>query len=70
MGIIVQYRGTLRKPEQVEAFEDRIVELAVEMDGMAQIWRSSAEENKPLDPDRALVLLELLALNFHTHFEL
>ena len=47
MGTIVQYRGTLRKPEQVEAFEDRIVELAVEMDGMAQIWRSSAEENKP-----------------------
>jgi hypothetical protein len=47
MGITVQYRGALRKPEQIEAFEDRIVELAVEMDGMAQIWRSSAEENKP-----------------------
>jgi hypothetical protein len=30
----------------------------------------SAEQNKPLDPNRARVLLELLALNFHTHFEL
>lgn len=30
----------------------------------------SAEQNKPLAPDRAQVLLELLALNFHAHLEL
>jgi hypothetical protein len=30
----------------------------------------SAEQNKPLAPERAQVLLELLALNFHSHLEL
>lgn len=30
----------------------------------------TAEQNKPLAPERAQVLLELLALNFHAHLEL
>jgi len=40
------------------------------MNHLVSPFVGSVEQNKPLDPDNARVLLEILALNFHTHFEL
>jgi hypothetical protein len=57
MDVSVRYRGTLQDLSQVETFEDRIVELALEVDGYARIWRSAPKEK----PDRVLrgVILNL-----------
>jgi hypothetical protein len=45
MGITIAYRGRLADLTRIEDFEDRLLDLALEVGGQAQIWRSSADEN-------------------------
>jgi hypothetical protein len=55
MGVIVRFRGTIQDPSLVETFEDRIVELALECEGYARIWRS-ASKAKPERVIRGILL--------------
>jgi len=57
MGITVAYRGRLADLTRIEDFEDRLVDLALEVGGLAQIWRSYADQ----DPKRVVrgVILNL-----------
>ncbi len=57
MGITIAYRGGLSDLTRIEDFEDRIVDLALELGGQVQIWRSWADA----DSDRMVrgVLLNL-----------
>jgi hypothetical protein len=57
MGITIAYRGRLADLERVEDFEDRLLDFALEVGGLAQIWRSHADG----DPGRMVrgVLLNL-----------
>jgi hypothetical protein len=57
MGAPLRFRGTFQDPARVETFEDRIVELALECEGYARIWRSASKTK----PDRVIrgVLLNL-----------
>src|SRR5919201_5689402 len=57
MGITIAYRGGLADLARVEDFEDRLLDLALEVGGLAQIWRSHADD----DPRRMVrgVLLNL-----------
>ena len=43
MGVTIHYRGTIQDAALIETFEDRIVELALEFDGYARIWRTSSK---------------------------
>src|SRR5262249_11835671 len=43
MGITIAYRGRLADLARVEDFEDRVLDLALEFGGQAQIWRSFAD---------------------------
>jgi hypothetical protein len=43
IGITIRYRGRLADLSRVEDFEDRLLDLALDLGGQAQIWRSSAE---------------------------
>jgi hypothetical protein len=57
VGITVAYRGRLADLSRVEDFEDRLVDLALEVGGLAQLWRSYADD----DPGRVVrgVILDL-----------
>jgi len=44
MGITISYRGKLADLDRIEDFEDRVLDFALEMGGLAQIWRSYAED--------------------------
>src|SRR5262245_18098624 len=44
MGITIAYRGRLADLERVEDFEDRVLDFALEFGGLAQIWRSRADD--------------------------
>src|SRR5438128_4399057 len=57
MGITIAYRGRLADLTRIEDFEDRLVDLALEVGGLAQIWRNHAREN----PERMVrgVILDL-----------
>jgi hypothetical protein len=57
MGITVAYQGQLADLARVEDFEDRAIDLALELGAQAQIWRSHAAA----DPQRLVrgVLLNL-----------
>jgi hypothetical protein len=48
MEISIAYRGRLADLSRVEDFEDRLLDLALELGGQAQIWRSHADQ----DPQR------------------
>jgi hypothetical protein len=48
MGITIAYRGRLADLTRIEDFEDRLLDLALELGGQAQIWRSHADH----DPQR------------------
>jgi hypothetical protein len=48
IGFTVAYRGRLADLARVEDFEDRLVDYALEMGGMVQVWRSWADD----DPGR------------------
>jgi hypothetical protein len=45
MGITISYRGRLTNLTRVEDLEDRLLDLALELGGLAQIWRSCADGN-------------------------
>jgi hypothetical protein len=57
MGVTIAYRGRLADLTRIEDFEDRLVDFALEIGGMARIWRSWADGN----PDRMVrgVILDL-----------
>jgi len=57
MGVTISYRGTLADLERVADFEDRVVDLALEVGGHARVWRSFADH----DPQRIVrgVMLDL-----------
>jgi hypothetical protein len=58
MGMSIAYRGTLADISRVEDFEDRLLDLALDVGGMAQIWRSHSDS----DPKRVVrgVILDLV----------
>jgi hypothetical protein len=45
MGITIAYRGRLVDCARIEDFEDRLVDCALEIGALAQIWRSWADDN-------------------------
>jgi hypothetical protein len=45
MGITIHYRGRLADLSRIEVFEDRLVDFALEVGGMARIWRSQADDS-------------------------
>ncbi len=45
MGITIAYRGRLADLTRIEDFEDRLLDFALEVGGLAQIWRSHADSN-------------------------
>ncbi len=55
MGITVHYRGKIADLSRVEDFEDRVIDLALELGGNAQIWRSS-DDDKPDRMVRGVIL--------------
>ena len=57
MGVTIAYRGRLADLTRIEDFEDRLFDFALEMGGMAQIWRTWADDN----PERMVrgVILDL-----------
>lgn len=40
MGVTISYRGSLDSLDRVEDFEDRVLDLALELGGEAQLWRT------------------------------
>jgi hypothetical protein len=48
MGITVHYRGRIADMDRIEDFEDRVLDLVLELGGRAEIWRSTADH----DPQR------------------
>jgi hypothetical protein len=48
IGITIHYRGRIADLERIPDLEDRVLDLALDLGGQAQIWRSSADK----DPDR------------------
>ncbi|MGP0062223.1 MAG: hypothetical protein ACLQGP_01305 [Isosphaeraceae bacterium] len=48
MGITIAYRGRIADLARIEDFEDRLIDCALEIGAMAQIWRSWADDR----PDR------------------
>jgi hypothetical protein len=57
MGVTISYRGSMADIGRVEDFEDRVVDLALEIGGHVRVWRSFCDD----DPQRAVrgVILEL-----------
>lgn len=50
MGITVHYCGSIADLDRVEEFEDRVLDLALEVGGLAHLWRSSGDD----DPTRVV----------------
>ncbi len=50
MGITIHYRGQFADLDRVEDFEDRVLDLVLDLGGKAQVWRSTAED----DPSRVV----------------
>jgi hypothetical protein len=57
MGITISYRGRLADLTRIEDFEDRLLDFALEVGGLARIWRSHGDD----DPQRMVrgVILDL-----------
>ena len=57
MGVTIAYRGRLADLTRIEDFEDRLFDFALEMGGMARIWRTWADDN----PERMVrgIILDL-----------
>jgi hypothetical protein len=57
MGVTISYRGSLADIGRVEDFEDRVLDLALEVGGHARVWRSVSDD----DPRRVVrgVMLDL-----------
>ena len=65
MGVTIAYRGSLADMERVEDFEDRVVDLALELGGQVRIWRSFCDH----DPQRSVrgIMLDLYPGQETTH---
>src|ERR1700741_3601044 len=50
MGITIAYRGRLADLTRIEDFEDRLLDLALEVGGQARLWRTQADS----DPARVV----------------
>ena len=50
MGITVHYRGQFADLDRVEDFEDRVLDLVLDLGGKAEVWRSTADD----DPSRVV----------------
>lgn len=50
MGVTIHYQGTLASLDQIQEFEDRVLELALKLGGDARLWRSAADDR----PDRVV----------------
>jgi hypothetical protein len=48
MGVTIHYRGAIANLDRVEDFEDRVLDLALELGGQARIWRTACDH----DPSR------------------
>ncbi len=57
MGVTIHYRGRMADLSRIEDFEDRLVDFALEFGGLAEIWRTWADD----DPARMVrgVILNL-----------
>jgi hypothetical protein len=57
MGVSIHYRGRMADLSRIEDFEDRLVDFALEFGGLAEIWRTWADD----DPSRVVrgVILNL-----------
>ncbi|HEV3004878.1 MAG TPA: hypothetical protein VGX78_10475, partial [Pirellulales bacterium] len=58
MGVSIAYRGRLADLTRIEDFEDRLLDLALDIGGLARIWRSHSDS----DPERMVrgVILDLV----------
>lgn len=45
MGVTVFYRGSLDDLGRIDDFEDRVIDLALELGGQGRIWRTTADDN-------------------------
>jgi hypothetical protein len=45
MGITISYRGTLANLDRIEDFEDRVLDLALELGSQAHLWRTAADKD-------------------------
>ena len=50
MGVTVHYRGQFADLDRVEDFEDRVLDLVLDLSGKAEVWRSTADD----DPSRMM----------------
>jgi hypothetical protein len=46
MGVTIHYRGRLADLQRVEDFEDRVIDLVLELGGNVRIWRSADEQDR------------------------
>jgi hypothetical protein len=44
MGVTIHYRGTLADLTRIEDFEDRVIDLALDLGGNPRVWRSADKE--------------------------
>ena len=56
MGVTIHYRGKLTDLARIEDFEDRLVDLALEIGAQVRIWRTWADDN-PARMVRGVILL-------------
>ncbi|TWT94503.1 hypothetical protein [Stieleria varia] len=56
MGVTIHYRGTLDDIGQVEAMEDRVMDLVFSLGGRATIWRSYSAGGDPSRVVRGLII--------------
>lgn len=55
MGVTIFYRGRIDDLSRIEDFEDRVLDLALDLGGAARIWRSS-DDDDPRRRVRGLIL--------------
>jgi hypothetical protein len=46
MGVTIFYRGSVTDLDRIEDFEDRALDLALELDGQARIWRTCDDHDR------------------------
>ncbi len=55
MGITISYRGSIADLDRIVDFEDRVLDLALELGGQATVWRT-ANDNNPTRMVRGIML--------------
>ncbi len=50
MGVTISYRGSLADLDRIEDFEDRVLDLALELGGQAELWRTAEVEKGDSPP--------------------